>query len=222
MSRIWKCVQLDLRVMRSYYKVFILLYFLGAFIAVLAQSPVLAVPVVVVITAPVVGLFFSVYEKNNLSKLYGILPIGKSDVVVSLYVHDLIVGVANGLMATILAYVVALLVGTPVAYLTFAAPASFLYFCLFVSILLPLYFRYPYSKIYIVSNLPIYLLTVFSALTVRILARRNPDLLASLVSHVQYFTAHPEMAWVAGIGGGLVLLVISGSLSRLIYRKAEL
>lgn len=222
MSRIEKCVQLDIRVMGSYYKVFLLLYFLGSFVAVLAKIPVLTVPVVVVITAPVIGLFFSIYEKNNLSKLYGILPIKRSDIVVSQYVYDLIVGVANGLVATILAYVVSLLVGTPVAYLSFAAPASFLYFCLFVGILLPLYFRYPYSKIYIVSNLPIYLLTVFGALIIRTLARRNPDLLASLLSKIQYFTAHPAMAWLLGIGGGLALLLISGSLSHRIYRKAEL
>ncbi len=39
--------------------------------------------------------------------------------------------------------------------------AGFLYVCLYISIQLPLYFRFPFSKVYIFSNLPVYLVAVF-------------------------------------------------------------
>ena len=50
-------------------------YVLAAIIAIVFKVPVVTIPVVVVVAAPFISVYFLVYERNNLSKLYGILPL---------------------------------------------------------------------------------------------------------------------------------------------------
>lgn len=92
--------------------------------------------------------------------------------------------------------------------------ASFLYFCLFIAVLFPIYFKYPFSKVYILANLLIYLIT-----PIGLYVFKKTDLLKNLNQIIQYFTSNQYMIWITGIGVGLILLVISCSLSYLIYKK---
>ena len=96
--------------------------------------------------------------------------------------------------------------------------AGFLYVCLYISIQLPLYFRFPFSKVYIFSNLPVYLVAVFL-----VYLFKRTDFLHQLKQAIQYFSSNQTMIWViAGLGLGLILVMISGSFSWLIYQKNEL
>ncbi len=61
--------------------------------------------IVPTISAPVVGLYFLLYEKNNLTQLYGILPLRKKEVVIGRYLYALAFGIVNGFAASILAYI---------------------------------------------------------------------------------------------------------------------
>lgn len=106
-----------------------------------------------------------------------------------------------------------------VNYLTFTVTlaASFLYFCLYVAILFPIYSKYAFSKVYIFANLPVYLIGIFGAYLIK-----KTDILSNLSEVIQYFTSHQNMIWAAGIGLGLVLLIISCPLSYMIYKGKEL
>ena len=46
-----------------------------------------------------------------------------------------------------------------VEFLTYLS-GGFLYFCLMVAVIFPLYFKFSFSKVYILSNLPFYVLFV--------------------------------------------------------------
>lgn len=219
MRNVLKSVKLDEQILRAYYKAFIYVYAVASVPAIIRKTPALTVAFALVISAPIVGLFFSVYEKNNLSKLYGILPVRRSEVVVGRYMYALILGIVSGAVATVLAYVISLFLHLGLDRLTLAAvlSASLLYFCLFLAILFPIYFRYGFSRVYLVANLPIYILAILS-----IYVFKRTDLLKRMGDAVRYFTAHQEMIWISGIGLGLVLLMVSCSLSCLIYKRAEL
>lgn len=218
MSNVWKSIRLDSRIVQSYYKFYIAVYAAAAVVAIIAKIPALAIPIVMVISAPVIGLYFSVYEKNNLSMLYGILPLGRFHVVLGRYLYALGVVVVNGIVAGILAYFVSLFLNVGMSYLEFSAflSGAFFYFCLFIAVDFPLYFRLPFSKVYVISNLPFYLVGVGGALLLR-----RFGLLTQLSQISQYFTAHQYLIWV-GIGLGVVLLIISCPLAYLMYQRAEL
>ena len=95
--------------------------------------------------------------------------------------------------------------------------ASFFYFCLMIAVLFPLYFRFAYSKIYVFSTLPFYILFVLSFYVMK-----RTDLLENLAQIIQYYTSHQYLIWVTGFGSGLVLLAISCLLVCLVYKKTEL
>lgn len=221
MSNILKSIRLDNYILKAYYSSFLLVYGAAILIAIVTKIPALTVSVVTAISAPFIGVYFSTYEKNNLSKLYGILPLEKNAVITGRYLYALAFGVANAIVSTILAYVISLLLHidmTQVEILTYTF-AAFVLFCLFIAIQFPIYFKVPFSKVYIYSNLPFYLGMVAFIYLFRI--RRN-DLLPKLQQGIRYFTGNPNSIWVAGLGVGLLMLIISSSIARLIYTNREL
>lgn len=105
-----------------------------------------------------------------------------------------------------------------VEFLTYTF-AAFVLICFFIVVQFPVYSKYfSFSKVYIYSNLPFYLVIVAFIYVFRI--RRN-DLLPKIQQGIQYFTGNPNMIWLAGLGLGLLLLVISSSIARFIYTNNE-
>jgi hypothetical protein len=219
MYPILKSIRLDHDIQKVYYRAFLVAAFgLAILIAVLAQKTGWAIVTVMAISAPFVGSNFYLYEKNNLSKLYGILPLGKNEVVIGKYLYALAFGIANGIAASILAYIISWIVNSRMSQLEFLtyAFAPFAYFCLYVAVLFPIYFEFPYSKVYIIANLPFPAVVSFAYLL------RKDDLFQQLQQVILYFTANPNRIWVAGLGLGLLLLLVSCPLSILIHQKSEL
>jgi len=126
-------------------------------------------------------------------------------------------GLANVIAASLLTCVISLVTSHAVAFLDLSAYmcASFLYFCLFTAIVFPVYFRFGFSKNYLLTNVPLYVLYAVGFGLVR--KGKLPD----LNDVTQYFTRRPEMLWLCGVGGGLALLAVSYGLSRLTYRRRE-
>ena len=220
MANILKSIKLDHAVLKAYYKIFMLVYVLAAIIAIVFKVPVIAIPVVMVVAAPFISVYFFAYERNNLSKLYGILPLRRSQVVIGRYAYALLFGILNevfsGILAAILSQILNVGISSPEFFIFFSA--SFLYACLYISIQLPLYFRFSFSKVYIFSNLPVYLVAVFL-----VYLFKKAGFLHPLSQVIQYFSSNQTMVWVlTGLGLGLILVMISGSFSWLIYQKNEL
>jgi hypothetical protein len=220
MANILKSIMLDHAVLKAYYKIFMGVYVLAAIIAIVFKAPAITIPVVIAVASPFISVYFFVYERNNLGKLYGILPLRRSEVVIGRYTYALLFGILNEVFSGILAYILSLILNTWISYLEFLIffSAGFLYVCLYISIQLPLYFRFPFSKVYIFSNLPVYLVAVF---LVYLIKRTN--FLHQLSQGIQYFSSNQTAIWVTiGLGLGLLLLLISCPLSCLIYQKSEL
>ena len=219
MKPILKSIRLDHDILKLYYPTFLVAaYGLAILIAVLTQKPGWAIVTVMAISAPFVGSNFYLYEKNNLGHLYGILPLGKNEVVIGRYLYALAFSIANGIAASILATIISWIDHSrmsQVEFLTFAF-APFAYFCIYIAVLFPIYFEFPYSKVYIITNLP------FPAVVALAYLLRKDNLLQQLQQIIQYFTTHPNMIWVDGLGLGLLLLLISCPVSFLIHQKSEL
>lgn len=215
MHDILKSVKLDHEIMKSHYPVFAIALFVGVFYAVMSKRPVLAASIVVVLSAPLVGTFFSVYEKNNLANLYGILPLGEYEVVIGTYLYALLVVIANGIVAGILSYAISVFADngasgtTAPIYLTVA----FLFFCLILSVTFPLYFRYPFSKVYAFSNVPFYLVFVIT-----LAVTKKTGVLGETGQAAQYLASHQYAIVAAGLGLGFLLLATSCLLSCAIHK----
>lgn len=210
MRNILKSMNLDHNIMKSRYPMFIIGYVLGTFLAVISKTPIYGALVVMIISAPLTGQYFSIYEKNNLEKLYGILPLKASEVVVGRYLYALGIIVINGAIAAMLAYIISFLTNKVMSaseFLTYLS-VGFLYVCLMLAVIFPLYFKFSFSKVYVFSNLPFYLIFIITfAFT------RKTNVLEQTGLTSQYLASHFGMIAAVGLGLGLILLALSCLLS---------
>jgi len=210
MSNILKSIKLDHYIMKSRYPMFVIAYILGILLAVLSKTPIYGALVVMIISAPLTGQYFSEYEKNNLETLYGVLPLKKFEVVIGRYLYALCIVVINGIIATILAYTISFLTNRGMSgleYLTYLS-GGFFYVCLMLAVIFPLYFKFPFSKVYVFSNLPFYLIFILTfAFT------RKTNVLQQTGSLAQYLDSHLLVIAAIGFSLGLILLAISCLLS---------
>lgn len=218
MNNILKSIRLNYYTAKSIYKTLVIIYALAIFLGLLTQPPVIFM-VVMIFSAVFSGMIFSISEKNNLSNLYGILPLGKFEVVTGRYLYALFFGIINEIVSGILVYIIFAFAnkGMDTVTLIFSFSISFLYFCLAIGVSFPIYFKFGFSKAYVFTMVPLYI--VFISI---IFIIRKTSFLNSLKQIVQYFISNPNMIWVAGIGLGLILLIISCPLACLIYNKSEL
>lgn len=162
-----------------------------------------------------VGTYFLIYERDNLDKLYGILLLRKFSIITGRYLFALCLGIINGIGAGILAYIISPFVNARmdnIALMTYLC-ASFLYYCLYIALVLPIYFKYTFSKGQVFVNLPLMLVVAGIILSTRQTIQAG--------ELTQYINSHQYMIWASGIGMGLILLTVLCSLSYLIYGKSE-
>ena len=216
-SNVTASMRLDFHIQKANYKTFFMLgYALATVLGLVTRTPYVSVVIAMVISAALSGFVFAVIERNHLGRLYGVLPLRKSELVLGRYLYAALFGLANEIVASLLSCVISLITGHTLVVLDLSAYqcASFLYFCLFISIVFPLYFRFGFSKNYLLTNVPLY---VLYAVGYGFIMKGRLDLRGL----IQYFTRNPGMLWLYGVGGGLVLLAVSYSLSRLTYRRYE-
>lgn len=215
MSNILKTFRLEYYTLKAIYKIFALVYVFAILLAVLTKQPAITIMIVVIFSAVFCSIVFSIHEKNNLSKLYGILPLGTFDVVAGRYLYALCFGILNLVVSGSLAYIISLIAneGMDRILFIFILSAAFLYLCLFIGVSFPIYYKFGFSKANIFTNLQLYIIFISG-----VLISKKTDAINNIN---QFFAANPNMIWVTGIGTGLILLVISCSLSCQINKKNE-
>jgi ABC-2 type transport system permease protein len=184
---------------------------------IVGKNPLLIVGLTMTLFGFVMSMIFATVEKSNLNKLYGILPVGKSQTVIGRYLFTFLAGIAIAALASLLAFAAAFFLKINLEGFTFAAwlSGSFFLFCLLVSAQFPLYFKYDFSKLAAFANLP-YILII---LAVTFLVKKYPALFTQTI---KFFVHNPYMIWVLGIAGSLLLLGISTFISIGLYKNREL
>src|ERR1700722_20006563 len=136
---------------------------------VLGKDPLIIVGLTMTLFGFVMSMIFATVEKSNLNKLYGILPVEKSQTVVGRYLFTLLAGIAIAGLASILTFAAAFFLNIAVSGFIFSAwlCGSFFLFCLLVSAQFPLYFKYDFSKLAAFANLPYVLLILVITFVVK-------------------------------------------------------
>ncbi len=218
MSNIQSVVRLDFYTVKSIYRMAVLTYLISILFGFIAQ-PVIPIFLIMVFGVFFSGMVFSIYEKNHLNKLYGTLPLGKSEVVIGRYLYAFLFGIVQAIFAGSISYVISRVTKIVPDNFTLTATLSlsFIYFCFAVGVEFPVYFKFGFSKAYVFTMVPIYLVFIGA-----VFLSRKANALNNLKNIFIYFSAHQVMLLLSGIGIGLILFVISGAISCSIYKKTEL
>ncbi len=217
MTSVLKIIKLDYALIKPYIKI-ILIALLSPIVIMFTMKDVISGTLFCMcIMAMTSGYTFSVAEKNDLSRLYGLLPISRNDIVTGKYLFIFIEGIilnligisANATVLTILKVNFTpgdILVGFSVGHVVY---------CFFTAVQLPFLFKYGGIKGRFFTFIPF--LGIFSIS--EIAKRMSPDKLAELSSIA--IINNPYGMLVSSILFSIIIYCISVGISQKIFCRLE-
>ena len=165
MSNIWKSVKLDFSLVRPYVKTICFTMVLPAVFAAINRSLLTGVSFAMCFIAMTSGYTFSITEKNDMERLYSILPVRKSELVVGRYVFIIIMGLLALIFSLIAHPVILSSLGEAISAfdIACAAAAGIFLFALYTVFQLPGYYKFGSIKGRVFMYIPVagFLATLF-------------------------------------------------------------
>ena len=219
MNRILSATKLDFYASKSMLKLISLLVLLGVVIGVVTHGPDYMMMFIMVFGVTSSGSVFSMYEKSHSDKLFGVLPLKKSDMVLGRYLYALIIGVCYIVVGAILGLAMSLVMDGRVNALSYWATlaVAFCYYSFATGVAYPVYYKFTFAKAYIFTMIPMYVIVV----AYLILTRRT-DITATLAQASQFFGVHIYLLPIFGLVTGLAIFATSATIAQLIYSHKEL
>lgn len=219
MNRIMNATKFDFHAAKSTLMLSSLMFFIAIAIGAATKQPIITMVLIMVFATYAGGTVFSTHEKNHSDKLYGILPLKKTEMIVGRYLYALIISVPSIVIAGVLGWAISSILNVSLDSVSFwiALALAFVYYCFAVGVSYPIYFKFSFAKAYIFTMLPLYLVV----LLVMLLTRKS-NYLNDLSQFIQFFNNATFLAPTFGILSGLLLLTISALIANLIYTRKEI
>ena len=157
MSNIWKSAKLDFSLVKPYVKTICFTMVLPVVFAAINRSLLTGISFAMCFIAMTTGYTFSITEKNSMERLYGILPIRKSDMVIGRYIFIIIMGLTALIFSLIAHPVILTILGESISifdYISAAVIGIFL-FALYTVFQLPGYYRFGSIKGRVFMYIPV-------------------------------------------------------------------
>jgi len=218
MNSIFQVLKLDYFTVKTAYSKIIVVYFISILFGLLTQ-PIISIILIMFFCVSFSGLAFSIIEKNNCEKLYGILPIRRKEIITGRYLYGFVSGIVNLIISIILAYIIAAFSKQQIETFTLylAITFSFCYYCFAVSISYPIYYKIGFSKSYIFITLPLYLLILLI-----VFLSEKTNFIETIGRVLQYFSKHYILFLFYGFILSIFMLVISAVISYGVFKNSEI
>ena len=143
MHNIWKSAKLDFSLVKPYVKTICFTMILPDVFAAVNRSLLTGISFAMCFIAMTTGYTFSITEKNAMERLYGILPIRKSDMVIGRYIFIIIMGLTALVFSLVSHPVILIILGETVSVFDFmsAAATGIFLFTLYTVFQLPGYYK---------------------------------------------------------------------------------
>lgn len=143
MTNIWKSAKLDFSLVKPYLKTICFTMVLPVVFAAINRSLLTGISFAMCFIAMTTGYTFSITEKNSMERLYGILPIRKSDMVIGRYIFILIMGLTALIFSLVAHPVILTILGESISIFDFisAAVIGIFLFALYTVFQLPGYYK---------------------------------------------------------------------------------
>ena len=165
MSNMLKATKLDFSLVRPYFKVIGFTMLLPIAFAAINRSILTGVSFAMCFIAMTTGYTFSITEKNSMERLYGILPVKKSEMVIGRYLFVLALGALALVVSLITQPIVLRLIGESVEKtdIISAAIGGLFLFALYTVFQIPGYYKFGSIKGRVFMYIPVagFLATLF-------------------------------------------------------------
>jgi ABC-type transport system involved in cytochrome c biogenesis permease subunit len=219
MNRILNATKLDFFAAKSALGMTAILLLIGIVIGVVAHGPIYTMLFTMVFAVTSCGLVFPTHERSHSDKLFGILPLKKSEMIMGRYLYALIIGAVYAVFAGILGFVMSRIMNVSLDSFTFWATLmlAFIYFSFAVGVSYPIYLKFSFAKAYVFTMLPMYIIAVL----ILVLTKKT-NFISNLGQVMRFFTDNQALIPIFGILIGLILLAVSALIANLIYTRKEI
>jgi len=219
MNRTINATKLDFYAGKSTLRLTFFLLLFAVVIGALSKGPIYTMIFTMVFAVTSSGTIFSTHEKSHSDKLYGILPLKKSEMIIGRYLYALIIGAVYAVISGILGFVMSRIMNASLDPFTFWATLmlAFIYFSFAVGISYPIYLKFSFAKAYIFTMLPMYVIAVL----ILVLTKKT-NFISNLGQVMRFFTDNQVLIPIFGILIGLILLAVSALIANLIYTRKEI
>lgn len=219
MNRILNATKLDFFAGKSALSMTAILLLIGIVIGALTHGPIYTMIFTMVFAVTSCGSIFPTHERSHSDKLYGILPLKKSEMITGRYLYALIIGAVYTVISGILGVIMSRVMNVYLDSFTFwtTLMLAFIYFSFAVSVSYPIYLKFSFSKAYIFTMLPMYVIAVL----ILVLTKKT-NFISNIDQVMGFFTDNQILIPIFGILIGLILLTISALIANLIYTKKEI
>ena len=157
MSNILKSTKFDIALVKPYFKTICFTLLLPIVFAAINRSLLTGVSFAMCFIAMTTGYTFSITEKNSMDRLFGILPVRKSELVIGRYVFVLAMGLLSLIISLIVQPLVLKVLGETVGVfdIVTAAIAGAFLFALYTVFQIPGYYKYGSIKGRVFMYIPV-------------------------------------------------------------------
>ncbi len=152
-----KSTKLDIALVKPYFKTICFTLLLPIVFAAINRSLLTGVSFAMCFIAMTTGYTFSITEKNSMDRLFGILPVRKSELVIGRYVFVLAMGLLSLIISLIVQPLVLKVLGETVGVfdIVTAAIAGVFLFALYTVFQIPGYYKYGSIKGRVFMYIPV-------------------------------------------------------------------
>ena len=222
MSNILKSTKLDIALVKPYFKTICFTLLLPIVFAAINRSLLTGVSFAMCFIAMTTGYTFSITEKNSMDRLFGILPVRKSELVIGRYVFVLAMGLLSLIISLIAQPLVLKVLGETVGVFDIedgdvvvtAAIAGVFLFALYTVFQIPGYYKYGSIKGRVFMYIP-----VAGFLVTLLLLSKMPAIGNSIISVVE---SSPILLVFLAVFAIVVMYAVSIFLSIRIMKNKEM
>jgi hypothetical protein len=144
MNNIIKLIKLDKSLVKPYYKYYLIVLIIPLVTTFSYKNITSGIVFAMVMTAMTSNYTFSVTEKNDLNRLYGLLPVSKKDIVTGRYLFTALSGLLSLIIITLLNVIVLTIskIGFTIDEILFGIDFGIITYFLFTAVQLPGYFKF--------------------------------------------------------------------------------
>lgn len=219
MKSIYRLLTLDYYVLKALFG-FVAGAILVAIVIGCVTQPSMLIMVILTFTAFLLSVLFSVAEKSNFNKLYGTLPIKKSEIIIGRYLFATLIICILSILAFALFCIISIVMKSSIDWFNGVAywSGAFLITTLFISIQFPIYFKFEYSKAIFISILPYILFFAIGFPVLGQLMKQSSfsDMVMNIITYLQ---SRIYLMILLGLGVGLILLTLSCLISFILTKK---
>ncbi len=156
MINVFKMVKLDFSLIKPYMKTMLVVLIAPVIIMYSTQDVVSSLVLCMSIMAMTSNYTFSIAEKNDLNRLYGLIPVSKKDIVMGRYMFTALTGIAAVIVGVIINTIILTTAkkDIPIDEMLIAVSVSFFMYILFTAIELPGLFKLGAIKGRFISFIP--------------------------------------------------------------------